>query len=153
MASLKRLLTCALAGAFLSTLSCAGEGGTPVDPELTEQEEQVFNLLTGCSSDCISGFSQMVDGFSYVLKWLAAGTDTSDGERALNLTTGMLGFDIDMDGRSGKEIQFRGQINPFDDKCKDGMVKGDVCVVDWGMFRQPTLARVASTRERGSTTS
>ncbi len=140
MTGLRRLLTCVLAGAFLSTVSCGGDGDSVLDPEDTEQLEETFNLLTGCSGTCVAGFSQMINGFNEIMVLLAAG-DAASGDPSLNLTTGALGFDMDMDGRSGKEIQFRGQINPFTNACKDGMVQGDVCVVEWDMFRQPTGAR------------
>ena len=139
MTGLRRLLTCVLTGAFLSTVSCGGEGGTVLDPEDTEQAEQTFNLLTGCSGTCIGGFTQMIDGFNELMVLLAAG-DTSSGDLTLNLTTGAFGFDMDMDGRSGDEIQFRGTINPFTNACKDGMVEGDVCILEWDMFKQPTGA-------------
>ena len=140
MTGLRRFLTCTLACAFMSTVSCGGDGNSVLDPEDTEQLEETFNLLTGCSGTCVTGFTQMINGFNEILVLLAAG-DTASGDPSLNLTTGALGFDMDMDGRSGKEIQFRGQINPFTNACKDGMVKGDVCVVEWDMFRQPTGAR------------
>jgi hypothetical protein len=136
MTGLRRLLTCVLTGAFLSTVSCGGEGGTVVDPEQTE----VFNVLTGCSGDCFAGFTQMINGFNELMVLLAAG-DTASGDPSLNLTTGAFGFDMDMDGRSGKEIQFRGSIDPLTiDVCDDGMVKGDICILEWDMFRQPTGA-------------
>ncbi len=141
MTSLRRLLTCALACAFMSTVSCGGDGNSVLDPEDTEQLEETFNLLTGCSGTCVKGLTDMMDGFTHILEWLAVGKDTSDGDRSLNLTTGAFGFDMDMDGLSGKEIQFRGTINPLTDACKDGMVKGDVCIMEWDMFRQPTGAR------------
>jgi len=141
MTGFRRLLTCVLAVVFLSTVSCGGEGGTGLDPEDTEQAEQTFNLLTGCSGTCIAGFTQMIDGLNDIMVLLAAG-DTSSGDLSLNLTTGAFGFDMDMDGRSGNEIQFRGNIDPLTlDNCDDGMVKGDVCILEWDMFKQPTGAR------------
>ena len=140
MTGLKRFLTCILACAFMSTVSCGGEGGTVLDPEQTEEAEETFNLLTGCSGTCIAGFNQMINGFNEIMVLLAAG-DTASGDPSLNLTTGAFGFDMDMDGRSGKEIQFRGKIAPRTlASCDDGMVKGDVCIVEWDMFRQPTGA-------------
>lgn len=142
MTGLKRLLTCALAGAFLSTVSSCGEGGTPLDPELTEQEEQVFNVLTGCSGACVGGFVDMIDGFNGVLVLLASGVHQQETKPFFHTTDGAFGFDMDMDGISGDEIQFRGSINPFTSACRDGMVKGDVCLAEWEMFNIQTSGKV-----------
>ena len=137
MTRLDRILTCALAGAFVLTVSCGGEGDSVVDPGL----EETFDVLTDCSPTCIAGFVTMVDGFDEIMKWLAAGTDTTVGDRSLDLTTGAFGFDLDMDGRSGNEIQFRGTISPLT-RCDDGMVQGEVCLAEWDMFHVQTSARV-----------
>jgi hypothetical protein len=136
MTGLNRFLTCALACGLTATVSCGGDGDSVLDPG----GEETFNLLTGCSGTCIGGFVTMMDGFDEIMKWLAAGTDTSDGARSLNLTTGAFGFDLDMDGRSGQEIQFRGTIRPLS-TCDDGMVQGEVCLAEWDMFHIQTSAR------------
>ncbi len=135
MTRLDRLLTCALAGALAAAVSCGGDGGSPVEPDT-----EVFDLLTGCSGTCVGGFVTMIDGFDDIMMWLASGTDTAVADRSLNLRTGAFGFDLDMDGRSGNEIQFRGTISPLS-SCKDGMVKGDVCIAEWDMFHIQTGAR------------
>jgi hypothetical protein len=137
MTRLNRFLTCALTGAFVVTLSCGGEGDSVVDPGVDE----TFDVLTDCSPTCIAGFVTMVDGFEEIMKWLANGTDTTVGDRSLDLTTGAFGFDLDMDGRSGNEIQFRGTISPLT-ACHDGMVKGEVCIAEWDMFHVQTSGRV-----------
>ncbi|MDH4043376.1 MAG: hypothetical protein OEY20_04215 [Gemmatimonadota bacterium] len=137
MTGQNRFLTSVLVCALLSTVSCGGEGDAVLDPE----EEATFNLLTGCSGTCVAGFLTMMDGFDDLMTWLASGTDTTVGDRSLNLTTGAFGFDLDMDGRSGSEIQFRGTIDPLTG-CDDGMVKGDVCIAAWDMFHIQTTARM-----------
>jgi len=139
MTGLKRLLTCVLACAFLSTVSCGGEGDSVLDPAETEQLEETFNLLTGCSGTCLAGFTQMIDGFNQIMERLAVG-DTAMGDPFLNLTSGAFGFDMDMDGRSGKEIQFRGTIEPLS-SCGGGMVKGEVCIAAWDMWHIQTTAQ------------
>jgi hypothetical protein len=136
MTRLDRLLTCALAGALVATLSCAGEGDSVVDPNV----EETFDLLTDCSPACVAGLVTLVDGFEEIMRWLASGTDTTVGDRSLDLTTGAFGFDLDLDGRSGNEIQFRGTISPLTG-CDNGMVKGDVCIAEWDMFHVPTSAQ------------
>lgn len=135
MTRLNRLLTCALAGALAATASCGGDGSSPTEPDT-----ETFDLLSGCSGTCVGGFVTMVDGFNDIMVWLASGTDTTVADRSLNLETGAFGFDLDMDGRSGNEIQFRGTISPLS-RCSDGMVKGDVCIAEWDMFHIQTSAR------------
>jgi hypothetical protein len=134
-----RFLTSALVCALVSTVSCGGEGDAVLDPV----EEETFNLLTGCSGTCVAGFITMMDGFDDLMQWLASGTDTTVGDRSLNLTTGAFGFDLDMDGLSGSEIQFRGTIDSLAG-CNDGMVQGDVCIAEWDMFHVQTGARTGA---------
>lgn len=135
MTCLNRFLTCALAGAFATTASCGGDASSPVGPDT-----EAFDLLTGCSGTCVGGFVTVVDGFDDIMMWLASGTDTTVADRSLNLETGAFGFDLDMDGRSGNEIQFRGTVSPLS-RCADGMVKGDVCIAEWDMFHIQTGGR------------
>jgi hypothetical protein len=137
MTRLNRLLTCALAGTLTATVSCGGDGGSPVEPDT-----EVFNLLTGCSGTCVGGFVTMIDGFDDIMMWLASGTDTTVADRSLNLRTGAFGFDLDMDGRSGKEVQFRGTISPLEDRCNNGMFVGEVCIAEWDMFHIQTGAHM-----------
>jgi hypothetical protein len=136
MIPLNRLLTCAVAGTLVATASCGGDGGSPVEPDT-----EAFDLLTGCSGTCVAGLMTMVNGFQDIMKWLASGTDTTDADRSLNLVTGAFGFDLDMDGKSGKEIQVRGTISPLSG-CGDGMVKGEVCIAEWDMFHIQTTAHM-----------
>jgi len=136
MARPRRFLTCIILCAFAGMLSCGGDGDSVLDPE----EQDVFDVLTGCSPTCGGGFVTVVDGFSEIMEWLAAGIDTTDGDRSINLVTGAFGFDLDMDGRSGQEIQFRGTITPLS-SCADGMVKGEVCIAEWDMFHIQTTAQ------------
>lgn len=140
MIPLNRLLACAVAGALVATASCGGDGSSPT--ELNPQDTATFDLLTGCSGTCVAGFMTIVNGFNEIIGWVASGTDTSVADRSLNLVTGAFGFDADMDGRSGKEIQVRGTISPLADRCNNGMFVGEVCLAEWDMFQIPTGARM-----------
>jgi len=133
----RRFLTGLILCGLAATLSCGGDGDSVLDPE----EQDLFDVLTGCSPTCVGGFVTIVDGFSEIMEWLAAGIDTTVGDRSLNLVTGAFGFDLDMDGKSGQEIQFRGVVTP-DSVCFDGMQQHDVCIAEWDMFDIPTTAQV-----------
>jgi hypothetical protein len=136
MKRLNRLLVFAIAGTLVTTASCGRDSESLVGPDA-----EAFDLLTGCSGTCVGGFVTMVDGFNEIMKWVASGTDTTIADRSLNLETGAFGFDADMDGKSGEEIQVRGTISPLSG-CDDGMVKGEVCLAEWDMFHIQTGARM-----------
>ena len=139
MIPLNRLLTCAVACALVATASCGGDSSSPT--ELNPQDTATFDLLTGCSGTCVAGLMTIVNGFNEIIGWVASGTSNSVADRSLNLETGAFGFDADMDGKSGKEIQVRGTISPLS-RCGDGMFVGEVCIAEWDMFHIETTAQM-----------
>ncbi|MCG6988098.1 MAG: hypothetical protein LJF06_07960 [Gemmatimonadetes bacterium] len=136
MIPLNRLLTCAVAGALVATASCGGDGSSPAEPDT-----ETFDVLASCSGTCVAGFLTIVNGFNEIIGWVASGTSNSVADRSLNLETGAFGFDADMDGKSGKEIQVRGTISPLS-RCGDGMFVGEVCIAEWDMFHIVTTAQM-----------
>lgn len=139
MTRLNRLLTCALTGALAATASCGGDGSSPVGPEPDTED---FNLMTGCSPACVGGFLNIVGGFNDIMMWLAVGKESTSGDPFLDLATGAFGFGLDMDGKSGNEIQFRGVISPLEERCNNGMTQGEVCIAEWDMWHADTKAQM-----------
>jgi hypothetical protein len=132
MTSLQRLLTCAVAGALVATVSCKDNGGSPVEPE---PEPETADLLTVCPGPCIGGFVAMVDGFEDMMKLLVIGEESTHFEPFLNLETGVFSFHFDMDGEPGDEMEVRGTISPLEDRCNNGMFVDEVCIAEWDLWR------------------